>query len=162
MRPRHASVDSEGRGAHPDGAPAPGARGRTGSSGLTSAALTFSLRAPAARRRRLFPHCLARILNNPFALTAAQEHPEVDWEAFGVLVDWDDIPTLHERLAALSLRDVARKRAAMARVWPRLLWSGLYGTSYLGEGAEADAFESLIDVLRVRLRAMAVRRSSGG
>lgn len=67
------------------------------------------------------------------------------------MIDYNEIPTLHVRLAALTLRDVARKRAAMARMWPRLLYTGVYG-SYLGEKpGGGDAFESLVDVLRLRL-----------
>ena len=86
----------------------------------------------------------------PMALPL-EEHPAVGgWTDFAILVDMDDLGSLHHRLAALSAADIRRLRAGLARVWRRFLWTGLYG-SYLGEGPDQDAFETLVGVFRQRL-----------
>ena len=47
---------------------------------------------------------------------------------------------------------VVAMRRAMATVWERLLWTRAHGRPYLGESGERDAFASLVEVLRARLR----------
>ena len=66
--------------------------------------------------------------------------------------------SLRAMLSRVSQRQVVAMRRAMAAVWPRLLWTRPFG-SYLGEAGEADAFATLVEVLRLRL---ARTRADGG
>ena len=74
----------------------------------------------------------------------------LDWHKFAVVVDARDIPRLPDVLAAV---DVASKRAHMAHVWRKMLWTKYYG-SYLGETGDGDAFDTLVEVLLKRSRAI--------
>ena len=58
--------------------------------------------------------------------------------------------SLRAMLARVSQRQLVAMRRAMAAMWPRLLWTRPFG-SYLGETGEADAFATLVEVLRLRL-----------
>jgi hypothetical protein len=106
----------------------------------------------------------------------------VPWENISLQVAPKDLPLLHERLAAVSPQQLTRMRRAMRDVWPRMLWrdrprgasreAGLVYTrtsreddldgflsaaeATAGPGARParleDAFESLVETLRRRLR----------
>ena len=78
------------------------------------------------------------------------EHPDIDWRSFSVLLEMEDIPRLHEILARITHAEVRRMRHALSRVWHRFLWTYIFG-SYLGEDGGDDAFESMMGVLRWRL-----------
>eukprot|EP00899_Mesostigma_viride_P004458 jgi/Mesvir1/14012/Mv21628-RA.1 len=82
---------------------------------------------------------------NPF-----DEHPEMKWGDFSVQVKNEDIKNLHETLAAISPERVAAMQAAIERIWPRFVYSSIYG-SYMGEDGTRDAFDALMGVLRQRL-----------
>ena len=88
----------------------------------------------------------------PMALPM-EEHPQLTWADFAVLVSTDELGQLPAILARVSARERMRMRHALARVWRRFLWTRVYG-SYLGEDAREDAFESLMDVLHARAAAM--------
>ena len=83
-----------------------------------------------------------------------EEHPDIDWAAISVQVTLEDLQQrLPAILAAVTPKQRLGMRKALAGVWPRFLYSGMYG-SYLGEDASADAFESFVDILRLRVEAM--------
>jgi hypothetical protein len=90
------------------------------------------------------------------------------WERFSLRVHPTQVASLHTLLANYTHEQVVAMRLAMRRVWPRLLWTkalrqGLLGRpkasstgtsiridSYLGEDGEVDAFETLVELLRIR------------
>ena len=82
-----------------------------------------------------------------------EEHPELDWRSFSIGVTIEELDDLPGVLSRVTPHARMRLRHALARVWRRFLWSGMYG-SYLGEDAATDAFESLMDVLRARAAAL--------
>jgi hypothetical protein len=88
----------------------------------------------------------------PMALPL-EEHPEMDWPSFAVLIELADVANLHEILGRITHEQLRRMRHALARVWRRVLWTSIYG-SYLGEDAAEDAFETMMGVLRWRLPGM--------
>lgn len=69
----------------------------------------------------------------PMALPL-QEHPGIDWARFAVVVHLHDLPLLPQILANVSAHARMRKRAALAKVWRRMLYTGIYG-SYLVRAA---------------------------
>lgn len=77
------------------------------------------------------------------------------WHAFGSIVDVTHMYALEQQLRCLAPRAPAM-RAALERVWRRFLYSSLYGKSYLGEDAGADAagggdaFHGIMEVLGQR------------
>ena len=99
----------------------------------------------------------------------------IPWGRVSLMLGLRDVPRLHEHIANCSPARRLSMRRSMASVWPRLLWARHAGrrggggarsaargagaaptwgpSSYLGESGEGDAFETLIDVLRMRLRA---------
>lgn len=79
-----------------------------------------------------------------------EEHPDIHWRSFAVLLDLEDMPRLPEILARVTRADLRRMRHEMSKVWRRLLYTSFFG-SYLGEDGRADAFESFMTVLRWRL-----------
>jgi len=105
-----------------------------------------------------------------------EEHPELDWSRFSVQVSLYDLSRLPLILSAISPKKRLEMRKAMAAIWPRFLWTQMHGRddllcewsggkevcnangalrgSYLGEDGSADAFESLVDILRLRVDAM--------
>jgi len=74
----------------------------------------------------------------------------LDWNKFAVIVDAADIPLLPELLESV---DIVSKRAHMAHVWRRMLWTKHYG-SHIGESGDKDAFDTLLDVLHKRVHSM--------
>ena len=79
-----------------------------------------------------------------------EEHPDIHWRSFAVLLELEDMPRLPEILARVTRADLRRMRHEMRKVWPRLLYTSFFG-SYLGEDGTNDAFESFMTVLRWRL-----------
>ena len=78
-------------------------------------------------------------------------HHAINWSAFSLHVPPHKMPQLTSILAAA---DAEKLRRNMANVRRRLLWTNLYGTCHLkrGEGGQADAFDTLMDVLRTPRR----------
>lgn len=85
---------------------------------------------------------------------AAPLDERLDWRSFALLVSLDEVPRLHDVLAAVSPARRRRMRRALSKVWPRFLYTQLYG-SYLGEDGREDAFETLVQVMRRRVALMA-------
>lgn len=77
----------------------------------------------------------------------------LNWHAFAVLVSMDELARLHEILEAISPARRARMRRVLAKLWPRFLWTSVYGP-YLGEDGKEDAFETTMQVLRRRVALM--------
>ena len=65
----------------------------------------------------------------PMALPL-QEHPELRWEEFAVGVHLDEVSRLPDILAAIRPHERMLLRRGLARVWRRMLYTGIYG-SYL-------------------------------
>lgn len=81
------------------------------------------------------------------------EHPELNWALFSVQVTIHEVHLLPAKLRAIMPKERLRMRHELGRIWPRFLYSRMYG-SYLGEDGSQDAFETLVDILRLRVRAM--------
>eukprot|EP00899_Mesostigma_viride_P009494 jgi/Mesvir1/18546/Mv17064-RA.1 len=79
-----------------------------------------------------------------------EEHPEILWESFSVQVHNEDIEHLDEILAAITPERLSQMRTALKEVWPRFLYTSIYGT-YLGEDGSRDAFDALMVVMARRL-----------
>lgn len=71
------------------------------------------------------------------------------WHLFGTVVDVKHLDKLGAQIDCLR-PIVPRLRANMAKRWRNLLYGGMYGRSYLGEGTRADAFEGIMRVLKQR------------
>ena len=85
----------------------------------------------------------------------------VNWSSISLHVPPVDMPRLPQILAGA---DVEGMRAAISGVRRRLLWTSIYGPCHLreGEGGEADAFDTLMEVLakpRVHFRLSADHRA---
>ncbi len=77
--------------------------------------------------------------------------PEMRWDTFAVDVRERDIPLLHELLGGLRPEQVAGFQANLRCAAQHLFWSSLYG-SLFGEDGRYDAFETLMQILRMRVR----------
>ena len=99
---------------------------------------------------------LAAILHGciPIFTFPGEQPPYADvlpWRNASLLLGPGEPKQLPTILARIGRQQVVAMRLAMAHVWRRLLWTGQFG-SYLGEGASDDAFETLMKVLKRRLR----------
>ncbi|KAK3264076.1 hypothetical protein CYMTET_27159, partial [Cymbomonas tetramitiformis] len=79
-----------------------------------------------------------------------EDHPEVRWDKFAVLVHLNDLPSLHERLEGFHAHAIHDMRQELGKVWRRFLYSSVYG-SYLGEDNSTDSFQTLVEILASRL-----------
>ncbi|KAG2488240.1 hypothetical protein HYH03_013231 [Edaphochlamys debaryana] len=77
--------------------------------------------------------------------------PELDWEAFSVTVKEADVPQMHETLAAIDDDRLKKMQKALACASKHLWWSSLWGGIF-GDDGRYDAFATLMEILRVRLR----------
>ncbi|EFJ50986.1 acetylglucosaminyltransferase [Volvox carteri f. nagariensis] len=75
--------------------------------------------------------------------------PEMDWDRIGLRLAHEDIPTLHERLAAISDEELDRRRAALRCAVQHLLFSSL-GGALMQEDGRWDAFEFIFEILRMQ------------
>lgn len=75
----------------------------------------------------------------------------IDWKSFAVLVDIADLPKLHEILEEYPVERRHAMRRVMHGLWHRFLYTSIY-RSYLGETGSNDAFETMMDVLRLRAK----------
>ena len=78
-------------------------------------------------------------------------HEAIDWSSISLHVPPAQMPALP---ALLARTDVEALRRAAAPLRRRLLWTSIYGDCHFrkGEGGEADAFDTLMDVLRTPRR----------
>ncbi len=79
----------------------------------------------------------------------------LDWSEFAVRLEHPDIPRLPAILRSLAADKpaLARKRAALARVWTRLLWrEALPADASVALRAAPDAFDTLLQSLWLRMR----------
>ena len=77
----------------------------------------------------------------------------LDWDPFTVRLEYADVPKLPQILRALAANAtaLAAKRAALARVWTRLLWrEALPPEIAKSLRAAPDAFDSLMQTLWLR------------
>eukprot|EP00854_Cymbomonas_tetramitiformis_P008808 gene8808-10442_t len=72
------------------------------------------------------------------------------YHRFAVVVYENETETLPARLAAYSPEEIRSMRAELACALPRFYWSSIHG-SYLGENFRADAFATMMLLLRRRL-----------
>lgn len=77
--------------------------------------------------------------------------PELNWTAFAVEALEDDIPSLHERLAAVSEGQLAGMQRSLACASRHLWWSSVWGGLF-GEDGRYDAFATLMEILRLRIK----------
>ncbi|GIL98165.1 hypothetical protein Vretimale_3596, partial [Volvox reticuliferus] len=75
--------------------------------------------------------------------------PEMDWDLFGLRVRHEDIPRLHELLAAFSEEDLERKRAALRCAAQHMVFSTI-GGALMQEDGRWDAFEFILEILRMQ------------
>ncbi|KXZ45291.1 hypothetical protein GPECTOR_56g387 [Gonium pectorale] len=75
--------------------------------------------------------------------------PSVSWDDWGLRVAERDIPRLHELLDAVTPEQRQAKRARMYCAAQHMLYSSITG-SVMGEDGRYDAFESTLEVLRVK------------
>ncbi|GLC51474.1 hypothetical protein PLESTB_000506400 [Pleodorina starrii] len=75
--------------------------------------------------------------------------PEIDWSRFSVSVAEKDIPLLHRILAGVSAADLAAKQKRLHCAAQHLFYSSSLG-AILGEDGRYDAFETTMEILRVR------------
>jgi hypothetical protein len=70
----------------------------------------------------------------------------IDWSSISLHVTPHEVPLLNQ---TLRQADAAALRRAAAPLRRRLLWASIYGECHLlpGEGGEADAFDTLMEVL---------------
>ncbi|PNH10645.1 putative glucuronosyltransferase, partial [Tetrabaena socialis] len=88
------------------------------------------------------PVTIADSVSEPF-------EPAVSWEQWGVRVAEADIPRMHDILAAITPEQLRAKQAQMHCAAQHMLYSSMTG-AVLGEDGRYDAFESTLEVLRVR------------
>lgn len=90
----------------------------------------------------------------------------LDWSEFGVVLEQESIPRLPSLLRELAddAAALARKRAALARVWTRLLWRAALPTDAAAAlRSSPDAFDSLLQSLWLRMKhGLRGRRNLGG
>ena len=74
-------------------------------------------------------------------------HEVIDWRKISLHVPPAEMPKL---LAVLNRADVEALRRAGGPIRRRLLWTSIYGNCHFrdGEGGDADAFDTLMEVLR--------------
>ncbi|KAG1659278.1 hypothetical protein FOA52_008207 [Chlamydomonas sp. UWO 241] len=77
--------------------------------------------------------------------------PEIHWDDFSVALLEADLPRLHEVLAAVTPERRSQMHAALWCGAQHLFWSSLYG-SILGDDGRYDAFETVMEILRMRLK----------
>ncbi|GLC47762.1 hypothetical protein PLESTB_000023000 [Pleodorina starrii] len=75
--------------------------------------------------------------------------PELRWERFAVGVRERDLPVMHELLERLAPDQLAGFQGELPCAAQHLFWSSLYGSVW-GEDGAYDAFETLVQVLRMR------------
>jgi len=76
--------------------------------------------------------------------------PELDWNDFSVRVLEEQIPILHEILAAVDEETYRRKQAALRCGAQHVLFSSMRG-SLIGESGHYDAFETTLEILRAHI-----------
>ncbi|KXZ52297.1 hypothetical protein GPECTOR_10g929 [Gonium pectorale] len=77
--------------------------------------------------------------------------PEMDWGAFSLRLPQQDIPQLHSRLQAVEAEGgVEARQAALLCAAQHLVYSGS-GGAFMGEDGRWDAFEFILEVLRMRV-----------
>eukprot|EP00195_Chlamydomonas_chlamydogama_P007154 CAMPEP_0202896838 /NCGR_PEP_ID=MMETSP1392-20130828/5751_1 /ASSEMBLY_ACC=CAM_ASM_000868 /TAXON_ID=225041 /ORGANISM="Chlamydomonas chlamydogama, Strain SAG 11-48b" /LENGTH=484 /DNA_ID=CAMNT_0049582321 /DNA_START=368 /DNA_END=1822 /DNA_ORIENTATION=+ len=76
--------------------------------------------------------------------------PELDWPSFSVAVKEEEVPRLHEVLAAISEEKLEKMQEAVACASKHLWWSSMWGGIF-GEDARYDAFATVMEILRVRV-----------
>ena len=78
-------------------------------------------------------------------------HEVINWSTIALHVPPAQMPSLLERIHAADVEGMRRAATAIRR---RLLWTSIYGACHLrpGEGGHADAFDSLMESLRVPRR----------
>ncbi|GLC58436.1 hypothetical protein PLESTB_001358800 [Pleodorina starrii] len=75
--------------------------------------------------------------------------PALDWGQWGVRLAEADIPRAHEILDNISPQQLAEKQSRMHCAAQHMLYSTITG-AVLGEDGRYDAFETMLEVLRVR------------
>lgn len=97
--------------------------------------------------------CVPLITKERFSADLLEE--AVNWSSVSVRVPPDRMPML---LSELERVDAEALRRAVGRMRRRLLWTSIYGQCGLarGEGGEADAFDTLMQVLAIPRRHFAL------
>ena len=82
----------------------------------------------------------------------------IEWERFSLRLGLRDVRSLGAILRNVSHARIVEMCTAMREVWPRLLWTSTFpqrregpSSTYLGEGAERDAFATFVQVLERRM-----------
>ena len=77
----------------------------------------------------------------------------IRWEDFSLDLPGGpaQVKGLHQFLSKVDDTRLYAMRRAMAAVWPKMLWTSVSGSTYLGEPKSSDAFATLIAVLAKRL-----------
>ncbi|EFJ49509.1 acetylglucosaminyltransferase [Volvox carteri f. nagariensis] len=75
--------------------------------------------------------------------------PALSWEEWGLRIAEQDIPRAHELLGGLTREQLAEKQSRMHCAAQHMLYSTITG-AVLGEDGRYDAFETTLEVLRVR------------
>ncbi|KAG2452459.1 hypothetical protein HYH02_002701 [Chlamydomonas schloesseri] len=75
--------------------------------------------------------------------------PELRWDRFAIDVRERDIPVMHAVLEGLKADQVSEFQSNLRCAAQHLFWSSLFG-SVFGEDGRYDAFETLMQVLRMR------------
>eukprot|EP00897_Mesotaenium_endlicherianum_P001025 jgi/Mesen1/10923/ME000095S10258 len=123
---------------------------------LAPAGFGWGMRTTQALQMGCIPVIIQPNVTQPF------EGELLDWSKFSVKLEMDDIPRLEQILRAFSAEDIERKRAAMRKVWMRFVWTSpsynplhlqpeLLQTSDVRKLAQGDAFQSVMEILRLRL-----------
>uniref|UniRef100_A0A7S3QY39 EGF-like domain-containing protein n=1 Tax=Dunaliella tertiolecta TaxID=3047 RepID=A0A7S3QY39_DUNTE len=74
--------------------------------------------------------------------------PEMDYSEIGIKLRDDDIPVLHEKLAAVGDEEYARKQVALKCAGHHLHYGSMVG-GVTGESGKYDGFETILEILRV-------------
>ncbi|KAG2498002.1 hypothetical protein HYH03_004261 [Edaphochlamys debaryana] len=75
--------------------------------------------------------------------------PEINWSDFSVHVPEADIPRMHDILAAINFTDYIYLQAGARCAAQHLYYSTTFG-EVMGEDGRFDAFETLMEILRMR------------
>ena len=77
----------------------------------------------------------------------------IRWEDFSLDLPGGpaQVKGLHQFLSKVDDTRLYAMRRAMAAVWPKMLWTSVSGSTYLGEPKSSDAFATLIATLAKRL-----------
>ncbi|KAG2424369.1 hypothetical protein HXX76_014578 [Chlamydomonas incerta] len=75
--------------------------------------------------------------------------PELRWDRFAIDVRERDIPVMHAVLEGLKAAQVSEFQSNLRCAAQHLFWSSLFGAVF-GEDGRYDAFETLMQVLRMR------------